>query len=325
MKIKNVLVTGASGKIGRSLIPVLLKAGYNVRAIQFKTPIKFEKVEVVKGSVSDEKFVGKAFDDIDAVCHLATCKEDREHFIDTSLKGTFNLLEECRRRKVKQFILAGGDAALGIFYYPHLNPLDENAPLAAYPGYYAFSKVMEEIMCQQYQIQYGLPVSILRFSWIHDEDDILAYMTLMPPDFGGPAWKDLAKTKIQKEFFKEKKNGVGCLLHPDKKPFTRHIVGILDVIQSFMLALGNKDAINQTFNIAAPSAFSYDVLSKYISKKLDLPVVEFISDKFYDFTIDITKAKSILGYKPQYDILKIVDSAIEFRKAKKRNLAKYNG
>ncbi|MEK6645742.1 MAG: NAD(P)-dependent oxidoreductase [Candidatus Firestonebacteria bacterium] len=325
MKIKNVLVTGASGKIGRSLIPVLVKAGYNVRAIQFKTPVKFEKVEVVQGSVSDEKFVGKVFNDIDAVCHLATCKEDREHFIDTSIKGTFNLLEECRRQKVKQFILAGGDASLGIFYYPHRYSLDENAPLAAYPGYYAFSKVMEETMCQQYQIQYGLPVTILRFSWIHDEDDILAYMTLMPPDFGGPAWEGLAKTKIQKEFFKKKKNGVGCLLHPDKKPFIRHIVGILDVIQSFMLALGNKVAINQTFNIAAPSAFSYDILSKYISKKLDLPVVEFTSDNFYDFTIDITKAKSGLGYKPQYDIFKIVDSAIEFRKVKKRNAVKYNG
>ena len=83
------------------------------------------------------------------------------------VKGTFTLLDEARQQRgVQQFILASGDAALGIFYYPQPVPLDENAPLAAYPGYYAFSKVMEEVMVGQYHIQYGLPTTILRISWI---------------------------------------------------------------------------------------------------------------------------------------------------------------
>ena len=42
-------------------------------------------------------------------------------------------------------------------FYPQPVPIDENHPRAAYPGYYAFSKVMEEAMAEQYGIQYGVP------------------------------------------------------------------------------------------------------------------------------------------------------------------------
>ena len=75
--VKRVLVTGASGKIGRNLMPELLAAGYSVRAMQNRTPVECEGVEVVTGSVGDRGFVESAVDGIDAVCHLATTKEPR--------------------------------------------------------------------------------------------------------------------------------------------------------------------------------------------------------------------------------------------------------
>jgi nucleoside-diphosphate-sugar epimerase len=316
MKIRKVLVTGASGKLGRSLVPALVDAGYTVRATQFKTPVKVPGVRTVTGSMSDPGFVRRALRGMDAVCHLATCKEDAANFMDVSVKGTFTLLDEARKQGgLKQLILASGDAALGIFFYPQPRPLDENAPLAAYPGYYAFSKVMEEVMLGQYHIQYGLPTTILRISWIHDEDDLLTYMTLQPPDFGGPAWRDLATTKRQKEFFQSQRDAVGCLVHPGGKPFVRHIVGIADVVQSFLLALGNPAAIGETFNIAAPSAFSYDVLSEHIATKLDLPVVKFTCREGHDFQINIAKARAVLGYRPQWDAFWIADDAIAWRRS----------
>jgi len=298
MTIRRVLVTGASGKIGRSLIPALIEQGYSVRAVEFQTPVAFDTVEVVKGSVADRAFIRQTMEDVDAVCHLATSKED-ESFLDVSIRGTFNLLDEARERgHIKQFVLASGDAALGIFFYPNPYPLDEHAPLRAYPGYYAFSKVLEETMCSQYAIQYGLGITILRFSWIQDQDDILAYMTLAEPNFGGPAWQQLAKTAV----------------------------GISDVVQSFLLALGNDRAVGETFNIAGPSAFSYDVLSRYIADKLDLPVVSFELAERHDFSIDTTKARSVLGYRPKYDIFSIVDDAVAFRNAgKTRTAVKYTG
>lgn len=327
MGIRTVLVTGASGKLGRSLVPALVGAGYEVRATQFKTPVRVPGVRAVTGSIADPRFVRRALSGVDAVCHLATCKEDPERFFDVSIRGTFTLLEEARKLgHLRQFILASGDAALGIFYYPQPKPLDEMAPLAAYPGCYAFSKVMEEVMVGQYHIQYGLPSTILRISWIHGGDDLLAHMTLRPPNFGGPAWRELARTGRQRAMLRGRRDGVGCLLHPGGTPFVRHIVGIADVVQSFLLALGNPAAVGETFNIAGPEAFAYDRLAGHISGKLGLPVVKFVCREGHDFRIDIGKARSVLGYRPRWDVFRIADAGIAWRNAGgRREPTRYRG
>ena len=121
-------------------------------------------------------------------------------------------------------------------------------------------------------------------------------------------------------------DGVAKLIHPGGKPGIRHIVGIKDVVQGVLLTIGNPSAIGEAFTITGPSPFSYGFASEYISKELNLPIVEFEYDGFYDFTHSIAKARSVLGYNPQYDIVKIIDDAIEFRKSgKKRYPTKYIG
>ncbi|MDD5483150.1 MAG: NAD(P)-dependent oxidoreductase [Kiritimatiellae bacterium] len=329
MKIKNIFLTGGSGKIGRSLLPELVRAGYRVRALKFEEePVEnFKNVEIMPGDLRDESLAKKALKDMDAVIHLANCKENRRLFMDTNVKGAFYLLDEAKNcGHIKQFVQAGSDARVGIFYHPHPFPIDETLPHQAYPGYYAFSKVLEETMCEQYIIQYQLPVTALRFSWVHDEDDILAHLTLKKPDFGVPVWKELARTPKQKEFFKRKMDGVAKLIHPGGKPGIRHIVGIKDVVHGIMLALGSQAAVGQAFAITGPAPFSYAVAAEYAAKKLDLPVVEFTCDYFHDFNHSIAKARSILGYNPQYDILRIIDDALAFRRAgKKRTPTKYIG
>ncbi len=327
MNIKNIFVTGASGKIGRALLPELVSCGYRVRALEFEDPVECEGVEIMEGDIRDPSLARKALLDMDAVIHLANCKENRELFLETNIHGTFYLLDEAKNcGHIKQFIQAGSDARAGIFFYPHPYPIDETYPHSAYPGYYAFSKVLEEVMCEQYMIQYKLPITILRFSWVMDEDDFLCHITLKEPDFGVPVWRELARTPEQKEYFEKGIDAVAKLVHPGGKPGIRHIVGIEDVVQSILLAVGNASSIGHAFTIAGPSPFSYEFAAEYVAKKLNLPVLEFEYDKFYDFTHNIAKARSILGYNPQYDIVKIIDSAIEFRNAgKKRHPTKYIG
>jgi len=327
MKIKNVLITGGTGKIGAAALPELVKAGYSVRALQFERPITEPGVEVIQGTLADPTLAARAIEDMDAVVHLANVKENRDKFMSVNVQGSFSLLDAAYRSgHIKQFVQAGSDARAGIFYHPHPVPLAEAAPHWAYPGYYAFSKVLEEVMCEQYRIQYNLPITVLRYSWVYTEDDVLAHVTLREPNFGVPIWEEEAVTPEQKAYFEKDMDGVALLTHPDGKPGVRHVVGLPDVVQSIMLALGNPTAVGHAFTIAAPSAFSYDVLAKYVSEKLDLPIVEFAYEGFYDFSHDLSKSRAILGYNPQYDIFRLVDEAVEFRKAgKQRSPIKYIG
>ena len=327
MEIKNVFVTGGSGKIGHSLLPELVSRGYQVRALEFEEPVQCKGVEVMKGDIRDPDLVRKALKDMDAVIHLANCKENRELFMDVNIKGTFYLVDEAKNcGHIKQFIQAGSDARAGIFFYPHPFPIDETYPHSAYPGYYAFSKVLEEVMCEQYMIQYKLPITIIRFSWVHDEDDFLCHITLREPNFGIPIWKELARTPEQKQYFEKDMDGVVRLVHPDGKPGIRHIVGIKDAVKGVLLAIGNPSSIGHAFTITGPSPFSYGFASQYISERLNLPIIELEYDGFHDFTHNITKARSIIGYNPEYDITRIIDDAIEFRKSgEKRHPAKYIG
>jgi len=326
--VKNILVTGGSGKIGKAALPEILKAGYKVRAIQFlPDPIEIEGVEFIEGTLTDPDLGERALEDMDAVLHLATVKENRELFMDVNVKGTFFLLDASMRcGHIKQFIQAGSDARAGIYYHPQPIPITESHPHWAYPGYYAFSKVLEETMVEQYIIQYNLPATALRFSWVMDEDDILAHATLKEPNLGVPIWKEIAVTAEQKGYFEKGEDAVACMVHPGGKPCIRQVVGIKDVVQSIMLAIDNPVTLGEAFNVSGPAPFSYHIMAKRISEKLGLPIVEFENQEFHDFCIDLSKSRSVLGYDPEYDIIKIVDEAIKFRQeGHQRTPLKYIG
>ncbi|MDR1156341.1 MAG: NAD(P)-dependent oxidoreductase [Bacteroidales bacterium] len=325
--IKNIFITGGSGKVGSAVIPELMKAGYKVRALRFDNEETPEVTEIMDGDLRDKTLAKRALKDMDAVIHLGNCKENRELFLESNVSGTFYLIDEAKNcGHIQQFIQAGSDARAGIYYYPRPFPIDENFPHAGYPGYYPLSKVLEETICEQMRIQYGIPITVLRFSWVHGQDDILAHATLKGPQWGVPIWKEIAETPEQKRFVAEGLDAACRMDHVDGTPGMRHIVGLPDVVQAVMRAIGNKAAIGKAFAIAAPSPFTYDVLSEYISKKLDIPVLRFSVPEFNDFRHDISFARSVLGYAPTYDIFKIVDEAVAFRKAgKKRIDTKYIG
>jgi len=330
VKVKNVLLTGAGGKIGGAVLPELVKAGYSVRALEYTDGMQVERienVEIVTGDLRDPSLADRLVEDMDVVIHLANVKENKELFLDANIKGTFYLLDACMRcGHIKQYIQAGSDARAGIYYYPQPIPIDENHPHSGYPGYYPLSKVLEEVMCEQFRIMYGTPITVLRFSWVYSEDDILAHITLKEPNFGVPVWEDWAVTPEQKAYFEKGEDAVACLVHPDGRAGKRHVVGLKDVVQSIMLSVGNPTAIGEAFNVAGPSPFSYDVAADYVAKKLDLPVVRFEASEAHDFCIDMTKSRSVLGLNPEYDIFRIIDDAVAFRQAGgKRSPCPYPG
>src|SRR5688500_1838846 len=110
-----LLVTGATGKVGRRLIDrILLEpnlSGVRLRALCHQRLLEASnRLEVVRGTISDRAGVASAMARVTHVIHLATCKESPEIIMDVAVKGLFWLLEAFRTSPTaKQFILVGGD------------------------------------------------------------------------------------------------------------------------------------------------------------------------------------------------------------------------
>jgi len=318
--MRTAAVFGASGKLGRSVVAALEKRGFAIRALVHRTPVSGRNTVSISGSIVDASAVGETMRGADVVVQLATSKEEAESFFDVSVRGTFNVLEACRHEKIRQFFLFGGDAALGIWFYPHPIPLDENAPRKAYPGYYAFSKVMEETMTEQYAIQYGLTVTVLRSSWIFEGTDLLNHFSLLhnlDTKEKGHGFGEVCTEAVQS--MQTKQERIPILVDGSGKSLRRHIVHLDDVIQAFDRALDNPSAFGQTFNISGPSAFDYRVVAAYISERLRIPTVDLPSQNYHSFEINISRARAVLGYKPENDIFRMVDRAIEASHQKRGN------
>jgi nucleoside-diphosphate-sugar epimerase len=175
--VPRILVTGAAGKVGQTFITRLLNdEAYNhfiVRAlVHHRSLPPHPRLEIVRGSIEHEEIVAEAMQDVTHVLHLATVKETPQQIMDVAVKGLFWLLDACRTSPTfQQFILVGGDAAMGHFVYPHPIPVTETQRHSAYQGCYALSKVLEEVMLEQYIIQYQLNGCCLRAPWIMEKDD----------------------------------------------------------------------------------------------------------------------------------------------------------
>lgn len=318
MQIRTVAVFGAGGKLGRHVLRVLANREMRVRALVHRTRVDGKHVDCIPGSIADARAVAEVIRGADAVVHLATTKEDPATFFDVSICGTFNILEASRGSAIKQIILFGGDAAFGIWFYPQPVPIDETHPLTAYPGYYALSKVLEETMAQQYAIQYGLPVSILRSSWVFQDDDLLRHFSLLEnvnPAEPGHGFGAVPAPVL--ELVRSRQERVPILTDMNGTPLRRHIVHADDVVQAFDRMLGSDHALGTSFNIAGPAAFRYDAAATYLSEKTGVPTVE-IPTPYHPFEINIGRARSVLGYAPENDFIRMADRALEFRRGQGR-------
>ena len=185
-----VLITGATGKVGRALIGRLQaeRPDVGIRALcHNRTLPQTDTLWVVRGSIADREICREALRDVTHVVHLATCKETPDDVMDVTVKGLFWLLEEFRASpSAQRFLLIGGDAAIGHFFHRHPAPITEDAPHMAYPGCYALSKVLEEVMLEQFGIQYGIDWCCLRAPWIMEKDDFRHSLSFGDDLFGGP-------------------------------------------------------------------------------------------------------------------------------------------
>jgi UDP-glucose 4-epimerase len=318
MAKKRILVTGATGKVGQRFIQQFLAdphfSDFVVRALCHKRGLpEGPRLEVVKGSIDQAETVKRAARDVTHVLHLATSKESPDTIIDIAIKGMFWLLEECRSNPdFQQFILVGGDAGMGHFVYPHPIPVTETQKHSAYPGCYALSKVLEEVMLEQYYIQYNFNGCCLRAPWIMEKDDFKYQLSFGEDVFGGPRWCDLVGKERAAEY--QKQGAVPVMLDPAGKPVQRNFVHVDDLISAIGLAIDNPRARQQLMNVCMDEPVDYGAMARYLKETRGLPSVE-VKTQMHSTWLDNAKAKFLLGFRPTYDLKKMIDSAFDYRRA----------
>ena len=313
-----VLVTGATGKVGQALIARLSRAPVEprmkIRALCHNRVLpETEMLSVMKGSIAEREVCRKALAGVTHVVHLATCKEIPEDVMDVTVKGLFWLLEEFRVNPTAQrFVLIGGDAAIGHFFHRHPKPITEDAPHMAYPGCYALSKVLEEVMLAQYGIQYGIDWCCLRAPWIMEKDDFRHTLSFGDDMFGGPDWKTMV-TPEEAEACRTK-GAVPLLQEMDGTPLKRNFVHVEDLVEAIRLALTAKAARQRLYNISMDEPVDYQVVADHLAKTRGLPAKP-IRAEFVSNWMDNSRAKAELGWRPAYDTRKLIDAAFDYQRA----------
>jgi len=313
-----ILVTGATGKVGRTFIDRLLGEAafvhWRVRALCHRRLLPVgERVEPVRGQMQDRRDVQRALEGVTHVLHLATCKETPDEAMDVAVKGLFWLLEGCRASATfRQFILIGGDAAIGHFHYAHPVPVVETQPPSAYPGCYALSKVLEEAMLQQYFIQYGLNGCCLRAPWIMEKDDLRQHLSFGADVFGAPRWCDLVGAEAAASHAAS--GAVPVLLDRDGAGVLRNFVHVDDLVGAILAALDQPRARQQLMNVCMDEPVDYQRLGNYLARTRGCPLVP-IRERYHSTWLDNSKAKFLLGWRPHYGLERLVESAWAYQRA----------
>jgi nucleoside-diphosphate-sugar epimerase len=314
-----ILVTGVTGKVGRRVMAALLDdpsfGAARIRALcHNRLCDETDRVEVVRGSIADRHVVVTALADVTHVVHLATCKETPDDVMDVTVKGLFWLLEEFRASpSARQFILIGGDAAIGHFHHPHEGPITENAPHRAYPGSYALSKVLEEVMLEQFGGQYGVDGCCLRALWIMEKDDFKYSLSFGDDVFGGPHWKTMVPEDAAARY--AALGTVPLLLDAEGQPLKRNFVHVDDLVSAILAAIDNPRAKRQLFNICMDRPVDYGEVAAHLARTRNVDSIE-IPSRFHSNWMDNSKAKYLLGWQPNYNLEMLIDSAWQYERLK---------
>lgn len=310
-----VLVTGASGKVGRVVVErlVALPGAPRVRALTHTSRMDARPgLDVMHGDIAQRDTARRAMQDVTHVVHLATAKESPDTIIDVAVRGLFWLLEEARESAhLRRFLLVGGDAAVGHFVHPHAEPVPDRGLHAAYPGCYALSKVLEEVMVEQYEVAYDLDTCILRAPWIMEKDDLRLALTFGDDVFGGPRWCDVVGAETAASAVQA--GAVPLALAADGTPLRRNLLHVDDLVRAIVLALPSDAARQRTFNIAM-EPFDYAAAAKHLGDTRGLPCVE-VPTPFHSVTLDTSAATDVLGWAPQHDLESLLEAAWAYQRS----------
>lgn len=201
---------------------------------------------------------------------------------------------------------------MGHFVYPHPIPVTETQRHSAYPGCYALSKVLEEVMLEQYYIQYDLNGCCLRAPWIMEKDDFKYTLSFGDDVFGGPRWCELVDPADAEEY--RRRGTIPVLCNDRGEAILRNFVHVEDLVSALISAIDHPRSRQQTFNICMNEPVDYRSVADYLARTRGLPSVD-IRTPFQSTWLDNAKARFLLGWRPEYDFRRLIDESWNYTRS----------
>ena len=321
-----ILVTGSAGFIGYHLVKNLLnKKNFKILSIDnfdnyYDKKIKLKRIKDLNSKnlkfYNNHKFKKidlknkKKFDLIiknfkpDVIIHLAAQAGVRlslsnpHKYLDNNIKVFLNILEVCKKYKIKKIIYASSSSVYGsIKKYPYEEKMVVNQP----KQFYAVTKLTNELMAQTYSELYNMQMVGIRF------------FTVYGP-YGRP---DMAIYKFTKNIIKGKKIEVFNKGN-HYRDFTYIDDAILGINKVIQLIFKKKKKYHQIFNIGNSKPIKLSLLIKKIENILNINAkIEYKpmqNGEVFKTFANTFKAKKYLGYQNYTKIDKGLKNFIEWYK-----------
>lgn len=271
-----ILITGHSGFIGSYLQKKLEKTEHELIL-----------VDIANGTnICDWQQV-KQYEGMDVIVHLANLSfvpasyEQPKKFYETNYLSTLNMLELCRLNNANMVFFSSY-----IYGHPQYQPIDENHPTQAFNPY-AQTKVICESLCEGYNRDFKVPITIFR--------PFNIYGTGQNPDFLIPSIIQQAKT--------------GKIVIKDDRP-KRDYIHVEDIVNAIITAIEteNTDKSIQKFNLGSGVSYSVKEIVDMVRGLFDTEIEyicthEIRPNDVMDTIADISKIQNELHWKPSISIL----------------------
>ena len=254
----NIALTGITGMVGSHLIKKLVEENpegspYNIRALIREGSVvehlkTFEDVDYIIGGLEDRESLAKLVQDVDVLVHLAHFPgpvQAVDELVKVNVNGTFDLLEEAKKAKVKQVVFMSACTVFGEIL-PSVDkehPLDENHPV--YPSsLYGSIKSSIEGFCHYYHKSRAFDVTILR-----------------PVNVYG------VRPQLDKSEWFQTVDYLATNYNVDLKGSTKY-VAVGSVVQAIQKVMGNAEASGKTYHLIDGHIHNLD-LGKLIAETID--------------------------------------------------------
>ncbi len=307
------LVTGGAGFIGSNLCEAILGMGYKVRCLDDLSTGKQENVDMfadnpnytfIKGDIRDLDTCLEATKGVDYVLNQAAWGSVPRSikmpllYEEINIRGTLNMMEASAQNGVKKFVYASSSSVYGD--EPNLPKYEGREGNLLSP--YALTKHVCEEYGRQYTLHYGLDTYGLRYFNV----------------FGRRQTPDGAYAAVIPKFIKMLLNGEQPTINGDGKQ-SRDFTYIENVIEANLKACkADHKYAGEAFNVAyGGREYLIDVYYN-LTEALGVDIEpNFGPDRAGDIkhsNADISKAKEMLGYDPDYSFADGIKLAIEWYK-----------